>query len=228
MALNSTLVLNRLGMEPCESARLPTPEPLNDTYTTSRLGLTFAGHDDPVRPRPVESPPPRIVLKRPEPLDSRLDVDVSIDKEPDPPPPSEPIAASEPSVPSGRKPLWPRFRRAASVLAIAIKNGILTRFIPTPKPVRQSEVSEVEIEVGAEEFKAHQITCPSPVYSESEQMVVYKKGTYKMPAELMSRLKHCAEASHQYQYRLVIESVEEFLTEHEFEHDEEPGDSPTQ
>jgi len=219
-------------LEPCEAARLPTPEPLNDTYTTSRLGLTFAGRDDSVQPKPVEPPPPApIVLKRPEPLKPRPVVPIA--KEPDPPAPSEPsepIAPGESISPSGRKPLWSRLRSAAGVLAIAIRNGILKRFIARPKPDPQPEVSEAvaEVEIVAEDFKAHQIVCPSPIPSESDSTVVYKKGTYKMPAELMARLKHCAKESHQYQYRLVIESVEEFLTEHGFEYKVEPGDSPAQ
>ncbi len=33
-----------------------------------------------------------------------------------------------------------------------------------------------------------------------------------MPSELLIRLKTCAKANHKYQYRLVTESLDEFLT----------------
>ncbi|MCP4376645.1 MAG: hypothetical protein GY794_10790 [bacterium] len=49
----------------------------------------------------------------------------------------------------------------------------------------------------------------------------YRKGTFKMPSELLTRLKTYAAANHKYQYTLVSESLDKYLTSEGFAPDPE-------
>jgi hypothetical protein len=60
-----------------------------------------------------------------------------------------------------------------------------------------------------------------PTSASSSTVVDYRKGTYKMPIELLNRLRSFSTISHQYQYRLVIESLNEFLAAHGYPSDSE-------
>ena len=102
------------------------------------------------------------------------------------------------------KPFWPKFRNAVAVLAIAVKKGILGKLTPRPKATAHLEASNT--------LMSHRVENPAPKTALDQPPTVYRKGTFKMPSELLSRLKTCAAASHKYQYRLVIESLDESLT----------------
>ena len=200
MALNSTFVINRMGLATCKASNRPLIEPMDKTYTASRLGLTFAGCDQQIS---EPAAPRRPGLQAPDTLDSRLGI--SSDSETAP----GPVKVS--------KPFWPRFRSAVAVLSIAVKNGILHKLAPPPHAFRHDHAPE--------DFLSHPVDCPSPKASSDYPSIVYRKGTYKMPVELLAHLKSCAATNHMYQYRLVTESLEEFLTTKEFA---EPDDSPTE
>lgn len=201
MALNSNLVINRLGFTPCE-ANGESPQVLHDTdatYTASRLGLTFVRHDQPVvGPTEVSVPMPDEPNDG-EVLNSRLGIS-----------PDSEFAQGAAEV---RKPFWPKFRDAVAVLAIAIKKGILGKLTP-----RRSTTAHLEASRG---FISHPVESPAPKTADNQPATVYRKGTFKMPSQLLTRLKACAAASHKYQYRLVIESLDESLTSKGFAHDPE-------
>ena len=192
MALNSNFVINRLGFTPeatGESAEVP--HDADSTYTASRLGLTFVRQDQPAFGSagvsvsvPMPSAPHDL-----EALDSRLGI--STDSEP---------AQGAVKV---RKPFWPKFRNAASVLAIAVRKGILGKLSPKPTASAYLETSHA--------FVSHPIEGPA-LKAADNHPPAYQKGTFKMPSKLLARLRACAAADHRYQYKLVIESLDEFLT----------------
>ena len=201
MALNSNFVINRLGFTPSEANGAST-EVLHNTdaaYTASRLGLTFVRQDEPVV-KPVEA----CVPMPGEPhdggaLDSRLGIS----------PDSEPAQGAA----EVRKPFRSRFRNAVAVLAIAVKKGIIGKLTPRPRATAHLEASHA--------FISHPAERPAPKTAPNQPPAVYRKGTFKMPSGLMTRLKACASASHRYQYRLVTESLDEFLTSEGFAPDPE-------
>ena len=192
MALNSNLVINRLGFThgeaTCESAEVP--HDADSTYTASRLGLTFARQDQPAVGSAEVSVPMPETPHDAEALDSRLGIS----------------ADSETTQPAAEvhKPFWPKFRNAVALLAIAVKKGILGKLTPRPRATAHLEASHA--------FVSHPIESPAPKPAPDQPPTVYRKGTFKMPSELLSRLKACAAANHRYQYRLVVESLDESLT----------------
>ena len=202
MALNSNFVINRIGFAPGESGeRSPAaPRDLDATYTSARLGLAFVRQDQPfVEPATTSMPAP-VALGDEDTVDSRLGI-------------SPEIEYAEPP-----KPFWPRFRNAATILAGAVRKGMLKKLEPPQREPKQIEASQ--------DFVAHPVKCPSPMAADDADPVpIYRKGTYKIPTELMARLKNCATASHEYQYSLVTESLDEFLTAKGFPHEVEADDN---
>ena len=201
MALNSNLVINRLGFTPGE-ANGEFAEVLHDadaTYTASRLGLTF------VRPgQSVVSPVETSVSMPGEPYDSEaLDSRLGISTD------SEPAHHAT----KVSKPFWPKFHNAVTLLAIAVKRGIIGKLTPRPRATAHLEASHA--------FVSHPVESPAPKPAPDQPATVYRKGTFNMPSELLTRLKACAAANHRYQYRLVIESLDESLTSKGFAHDPE-------
>jgi hypothetical protein len=202
MALNSNFVINRIGFTPGESgSRSPdAPRDLDATYTSSRLGLSFVRQDQPfVEPAETFTPAP-LALDDEDTAESRLGI-------------SPEIEYSEPP-----KPFWPRFRNAATMLAGAVSKGILRKLEPRQRAPKQIEASQ--------DFVSHPVQCPSPKSADdADPIPIYRKGTYKIPTELMARLKNCATVSHEYQYSLVTESLDDFLTTKGFPHDVEVDDN---
>ncbi|MDP6634779.1 MAG: hypothetical protein QGG42_07775 [Phycisphaerae bacterium] len=192
MALNSNFVMNRMGLASCEASgqSAQASGALDATYTASRLGLTFVKQDQPITERTDMPTPTATVLHESNALDARLGISAE--------------SESTPTAIKVSKPFWPRFRRAAAVLAIALKKGIMGRLRPRPDATANSEADPG--------FLSHPVERPALKAGDIERTTVYRKGTYKLPSELMARLKTCAAATHMYQYRLVIESLEEFLT----------------
>jgi len=201
MALNSNLVINRLGFTH-GGANGESAEVLHNadsTYTASRLGLTFVRQDQPVvAPAEVSVPMPDEPNDG-EVLNSRLGIS----------PDSKPAQGAA----EVRKPFWPKFRNAVALLAIAVKKGILGKLTPSRGTTAHLEASRG--------FVSHPIESPAPKTADNQPATVYRKGTFKMPSELLTRLKACAAASHRYQYSLVIESLDESLTSKGFAHDPE-------
>jgi hypothetical protein len=197
MALNSNFVINRIGFTPGETgSRSPdSPGDLDATYTSARLGLSFVRQDQPF----VE--PAETFIPAPLAPDDEDTADSSLGISPE-------IEYSEPP-----KPFWPRFRNAAAMLTGAVRNGIIGR-LNTPEHTEASQ-----------DFVSHPVECPSPKSTgDADPVPIYRKGTYKIPSELMARLKNCAAASHEYQYSLVTDSLDEFLTAKGFPHEVEADD----
>ncbi|MDP6544357.1 MAG: hypothetical protein QGH60_10220 [Phycisphaerae bacterium] len=191
MALNSNLVINRLGFTPGD-ANGESPEVRHNTdatYTASRLGLTLVKLGQPVGSVETSVPMPAEPHDG-EALDSRLGISTGSE-----------LAQSRTAV---RKPFWPRFRNAVSLLAIAVKKGILGKLTPRQRATAHHEASHA--------FISHPVESPAPKTADNGPPTVYRKGTFKMPSGLLARLKACAAANHKYQYRLVIESLDESLT----------------
>jgi|GEM_PF-2925332 len=201
MALNSNLVINRLGFTHGE-ANGESTEMLYDadsTYTAARLGLTFVRQDQVVvGPAEVSVPMPD-EPNHAEVLNSRLGIS----------PDSKPAQDAA----EVRKPFWPKFRDAVALLAIAVKKGILGKITPKRRTTAHHEASR--------RLLSHPIESPSPKTADNQPATGYRKGTFKMPSELLARLKTCAAASHRYQYSLVIESLDESLTSKGFAPDPE-------
>jgi hypothetical protein len=193
MALNSNFVINRLNYTPVEVTGRSAEAPHNSdsTYTAARLGLTIVRQDEPAAEHAEVSVPKPGEPHNLETLNSRLGI--SVDSE-------EPAQGAR----KVRKPFWPRFRNAAAVLAIAVGKGILGKLAPRPKAPPRLKAS------GA--FVSHPLESPTPIAALNAPQAAYRKGTFKMPSELLTRLKACAIANHKYQYRLVIESLDESLT----------------
>ena len=188
-ALNSNFVINRLGVTPCDTngESGQAPEKADSTYTVSRLGLAFVGQDQPeVEPAETSSPEPA-ALTVVDTVDSRLG-----------------ISPEEAELVKSDKPFWPNFRNAAVMLSEAVKKRILSKLKPQRKTTEHKEVSN--------QFVFKTADCPAPTAAWERPSTLYRRGTYKLPSELMARLKTCAAANHQYQYRVVIESLETFLT----------------
>ena len=191
MALNSNFVINRLGFMPCQASGEPSEGPGNadSTYTASRLGLTFVRQAQPDAGPAAEASAP--ILDDGDALDSRMGI----------------CKPAQGSVKVG-KPFWPRFRKAAAVLAVAVKDGILGKLTAGRNATPHIEALH--------DFVSHRVESPAPKTTRNQPLAIYRKGTYKLPSELMARLKTCAAANHEYQYRLVIESLDEFLTANGF------------
>ena len=202
MALNSNFVINRLDFtSEATGESAEAPHDADSTYTASRLGLTFVRQDQPAFGSagvsvsvPMPSDPHDL-----EALDSRLGISTD----------------SETTQPAAKvlKPFWPKFRNAAAVLAIAAKKGILGKLAPRPTASAHLETSHA--------FVSHPIESATLKTARNQPLPVYRKGTFKMPSELMARLRACAAADHRYQYKLVIESLDGFLTSKGFAPDPE-------
>ena len=203
MALNSNFVINRIGFTPGESGPdRPTPGSPGDldaSYTSSRLGLTFVRQD---QPPAMQDKAPRTTPIAPdngETLSARLGIS----------PETKPGNVA--------RPFWSRFIHAPAALTGAVRK----LFSRKRKPQRDKTARIEE----THDFKSHPVENPAPKPASNEPPTAYRKGTYKLPAELISRLRTCAKTNHEYQYKLVTESLDEFLTAKGFAHDQEI-DSP--
>jgi len=206
MALNSTFVINRMGAATCDAGSRSVIEPMDETYTASRLGLTFVRRDQSICEPPRSPEPAQQRLQHSDALDSRLGI--SSQREAD-------RVGSH-----AHEPFWPKFRHAAAVLAIAVKDGIIGKLKPPSRPAEQFAT--------AEDHASDSLGWPSMEGDDDQDQVVYRKGTYKMPEELITRLRRCAEISHRYQYRLVMQSLDEFLTAEGFARDSQDDDCQDQ
>ena len=194
MALNSNFVMNRIGFTPCETSGDPaTPHgDMDATYTSSRLGLTFVAADK--RPaRPTERPAPKL---SPRSNDKSLNRPPTVSIE-------RPAMNQTPKPRKVRTPLWNRFWSAVSSLVASVMKQ-------TQKP--KAGLKAIEQVETPESIPSRPAEAPAHKAARDDSDTIYRKGTYKMPAELITRLKHCSKVSHEYQYRLVIESLDEFLT----------------
>jgi hypothetical protein len=104
------------------------------------------------------------------------------------------------------KSFWSKFRRVFSSLAGAIKG--------------RSRRAQVKVDLPR--AKASQpLKTPA-----NHPATAYRKGTFKMPSGLLTRLKACAASNHRYQYILVTESLDKYLTSEGFAPDPEPDSHP--
>jgi hypothetical protein len=193
MALNSNFVINRVGLTPSVQGgddAVETPGDLEASYTASRLGLALSGQDQPLVIAPEETPESvSDALDGEGSLDSRLGI-------------SSESQTSQDTV-AVCKPFWPKFRDAAAVLAGAVKEGILGKLEPPRKVDAPTETSQTFV---------YPVAPPISKEAANKSNAAYRRGTYKMPTELIARLRTCAKANHKYQYKLVTESLDEFLT----------------
>ena len=204
MELNSNLVINRLGFthDGPTGESVKAPHDSNPTYTASRLGLTLVRQDQPDVAAEQFVPMPDTPHAG-EALDSRLGIS----------PDSEPSQGGV----KVRKPFWPRFRKAAASLAVAVKKGILGNM--APRPTEHPEAPHAFV-------SSDPIGSPATKTGGNQPETVYRKGTFKMPAEMLARLKAFATANHTYQYSLVMDSVGKSLASRGFPAEAEGEDSP--
>lgn len=204
MALNSNLVINRLGFTPGEATgeSAMMPHDADPTYTASRLGLTVVGQDQPVAATELSAPEP-VDSHDGETLDSHLGISTD--------------SKHAQTASAVHKPFWPRFRNAASVLTIAVKRGILDKL--GHKPLESPSIDE------SLAFVSDPVEEPVIKPVSDKPATEYRKGTFKMPTELLSRLRTFAKANNSYQYSVVAESLDEFLASRGFPADSEVQDS---
>jgi len=204
MALHSNLVMDPLG-DTSGGPENMSPAALRrekNTYTIARLGLTFAGPEQDVGETAADDSDAKALSPEPhdpEAIDSRLGVL-----------PDEPQPASD-----SRCRIWPRFRGAVASLTAGISSRIVSILAPA------AGTGHDELPVDAPLPGKH-TSLPDP---DRQTKRKYRKGTFKMPAELLVRLKACAESCRSYQYTLVDQAVDQFLQEQGFIPAEEENNS---
>jgi len=197
MALNSNFVINRIGFKPVEALAGSTSSPIESdkTYTSSRLGLTFVRMDQPDPPPPSVSSPMHEPLGNTETQSSRIGI--AHDTETDQPV----VVKSIRSTRSG----WIRPVDGMCWFLSALWEGVWADR-PAHNPTESAK--------DPCEFMIDPVPGSLPTPAQNNISIEYRKGTYKMPSELIARLRAFSAVSHQYQYRLVMESLNEFLAAH--------------